>query len=223
MSSLLLKRLNHLKEKGFNPKHIYDVGAYKGWWTYEVQEVFPEATYYMFEANDDNEEDLSKLKSDNVRLCMCTLDKDSSEKPFYKTKYENNTGASLMKEQTTAFDEENIQTTTTMTETLQSVVEREEYSSPDLLKIDVQGKELDVLKGGLEIAKNAEVIILETKVLQYNEGAPMLLDVLLFMKELGYIPLDITELHYGYKNDLQEIDFLFVKQDSKLIKQPPYF
>lgn len=65
---------------------------------------------------------------------------------------------------------------------------------------------------------NAEVVILETKILEYNKNAPLFFEVMTMMNDLGYSLLDILECHYLPSGELNEIDFLFVKKSSKLIK-----
>jgi hypothetical protein len=55
-----------------------------------------------------------------------------------------------------------------------------------MIKLDVQGSEIDILKGlGNEI-NLFEVIILETSVKEYNKGSPLFLDVINFMNEKNY-------------------------------------
>ncbi len=39
-----------LKEKGYFPDTIFDIGAHIGLWTIESLKVFPDANYYLFEA-----------------------------------------------------------------------------------------------------------------------------------------------------------------------------
>jgi FkbM family methyltransferase len=42
-----------------------------------------------------------------------------------------------------------------------------------LVKIDVQGCELDILKGGINIINNAKYLVIELHNIQYNRGAPL--------------------------------------------------
>jgi hypothetical protein len=41
-----------LKGRGFNPKHIIDVGANRGYWTRASIKFFPEAQYTLVEPQD---------------------------------------------------------------------------------------------------------------------------------------------------------------------------
>jgi hypothetical protein len=46
--------LERLKNVGFAPSTIYDIGAFHGDWTKDARQVFPSAKYFLFEANADN-------------------------------------------------------------------------------------------------------------------------------------------------------------------------
>ena len=41
-----------IQNKGYVPSVILDIGANKGDWTTSMKEIYPESTYYLFEAND---------------------------------------------------------------------------------------------------------------------------------------------------------------------------
>jgi hypothetical protein len=41
-----------IKDKGYEPSAILDIGANKGTWTTSMKSIYPESTYYLFEASD---------------------------------------------------------------------------------------------------------------------------------------------------------------------------
>lgn len=53
-------------------------------------------------------------------------------------------------------------------------------------KIDVQGAELDIIKGGLSTIKNAKHMIVEMQHTDYNAGAPKVDVTLPFIESLGF-------------------------------------
>jgi hypothetical protein len=59
------------------------------------------------------------------------------------------------------------------TKTLDTVVKERNFPQPDLIKIDVQGAELDVLKGAVNTLRNTKCLIVELQHAQYNIGAPL--------------------------------------------------
>jgi hypothetical protein len=55
-----------------------------------------------------------------------------------------------------------------------------------MIKMDVQGAELDVLKGAEETLKTAKHVILELQRVEYNKGAPLKDTVIEYMDSLGF-------------------------------------
>jgi hypothetical protein len=65
---------------------------------------------------------------------------------------------------------------------------------PTLLKLDVQGFELEAFKGAMETLSSVEVLVIETSLLQYNEGSPLLGEVLIALDCLGFQVLEVLGL-----------------------------
>lgn len=123
------------------------------------------------------------------------------------------TGASLYKENTEWYAQGKYKTVTVQADTLDN---RNYFDGQpvDLIKIDVQGAELDILKGGKKTIQNASYVILEMSLLQYNEGAPLMDKVVDKMVEYGFCIVDILEYHsfpHLYDGAIFQIDALFKK------------
>jgi len=206
-------RLALLKQKGFNPTVIYDIGAFKGEWSTTIQTIFPSAHFFLFEAN--------KAHTRNLQLTgfpyfIALLGDKKDLVTFYSIDF---TGDSIFRESTVWYKEgQCIEKKLPMT-TLSALVQENHLPLPDLIKMDVQGAEKLIIQGGIDIISHAEAIILETKILEYNTHAPFLYDIMILMHELGYRASDILELHYLPAGELNEVDFLFLKNDSKFIKK----
>ena len=86
----------------------------------------------------------------------------------------------------------------------------------EFIKIDCQGAEIPILKGGQEIIKNTEVILLEMPFAgQYNKGVPSFQEHICYMKSIGFIPYDITEIHKAF-DILIQVDILFIRETSDI-------
>jgi FkbM family methyltransferase len=123
------------------------------------------------------------------------------------------TGTSLYKENTDWYSEGKYQTVEVETDTLDN---RNYFNGNpiDLIKIDVQGAELDILKGGEKTMRNASYALLELSLLEYNQGAPLIGEVVDKMIEYGYCIVDILEYHkfpHLYGGAIFQIDTLFKK------------
>lgn len=208
-------RLKALKNSGFEPRTILDIGAHHGSWSEEILGIFPDSKVIMFEGNSDC---IPHLEETGHPYELVMLSNEEKKVPFYKHKGRYTTGDSLYKEQTSAYTENNCNIDYVECKTLDRVVTEMGLIEVDMIKIDVQGSEKDVLSGGKNIVKSAKVVLLELQILEYNKGAPMMLDILNFMDEIGFQMVDITELHYMPDHTLIQIDALFFNKGSDLMK-----
>jgi hypothetical protein len=87
----------------------------------------------------------------------------------------------------------------------------------EFIKIDVQGYELEVLRGGMETLAQAEAALIELSLIEINNGCPLLHEALAFMKHAGFVAYDILELHRRpLDGAMNQIDVLFLREDSPL-------
>jgi len=203
---MIINALQKLKSFGFEPKNILDIGANKGKWSLEIKKkVFPKAEYTLIEAIDYEELEKLGIKYDNINYKNILLDEIEHLVTWYEKR---NTGDSLFKENTGYFDDcKEIKRSTT---TLDLVFNKNEVF--ELIKIDCQGAEIPILKGGNRLIQKSSVIILEVPFMgEYNIGAPNFYEHINYMENIGYRVFDIVELH-RVDNILIQIDIIFIKQ-----------
>ena len=203
---MIVNALQKLKSFGFEPKNILDIGANKGKWTLEIKKkVFPKAEYTLIEAIDYEELEKLSVKHDNINYKNILLDEIERLVTWYEKR---NTGDSLFKENTGYFDDcKEIKRSAT---TLDLVFNKNEVF--ELIKIDCQGAEIPILKGGNRLVQKSSVIILEVPFMgEYNIGAPNFYEHINYMENIGYRVFDIVELH-RVDNILIQIDIIFIKQ-----------
>lgn len=205
-----------LKNKGFNPQVIYDIGAHKGDWAKETKNVFPNAQFFLFEANPRHQPELAAT---DFPYFLALLGQQEQITSFYSN---GSTGDSIFPEQTKHYQGSNYETAQLQMRTLAGLVEKNNLPLPDFIKMDVQGAEKLIIEGSPEIIKHAEVIILEAKILEYNLGAPMAHEMISLMDDFGYRIQDLVEAHYLPTGELIDIDLLFIKKESNLIKRGTY-
>jgi hypothetical protein len=92
-------------------------------------------------------------------------------------------------------------------EKLDDILEIDEL---DLIKIDVQGAELDVLRGAKNTMNKTKFIILEVSMIEYNKNSPLFADVIDFMNKNNFLVNDILDIHYS-NNVCIQCDILFKK------------
>jgi len=190
-----------------NPTSILDIGANVGDFTKECKLTFPTAEYFLIEGNAACE---PYLKNSGHNYFIGLLSDEPKIVKFYVNK--NNlisTGNSIYRENTEHFSDENIIIEELQTTTLDSVVGDKVY---DLIKIDVQGAELDVLRGGVVTVQEAKAIILELSLIEYNKNSASYEDVTQYMESIGYVPMEKLYEHFDGHGNLIQLDVLFLNR-----------
>jgi len=201
--SNLERRLTHYKSFNVKFDNVLDIGAFKGEWTKTFKKYFPESNVLMIEANEDHEEDLKKVGEYKIALLG---EEDGKEVDYYKAVGKIQTGNSIYLEQTTT----EFIPVKKKTIRLPTLLNSED--GYDLIKMDVQGSELDIIKGALPIINNTTLLLLEVNLYQYNKGAPLIADVMAYLTKLGFKLVDIVDLLYNQDNGyLLQIDAMFKK------------
>ena len=93
---------------------------------------------------------------------------------------------------------------------LETVVKNKKIPLPDLIKIDVQGAELDILKGSMNVINNAKFLIVELQHVEYNKGAPLCNKTCDFLIENGW------EVYAEkFSNNGPDADWCFINKNHK--------
>lgn len=207
---LMRARLTRLAQKGFRPGTIYDIGSHHGRWTQMVRGVWPEARVEMFEADADTEAHKRDLPA-GVASHTVLLGASAKENvPFYKCGLGLSQGNSLFLEQTQFFAPGNFSVARLRQVPLDAFIEERKLPPPNLLKLDVQGGELQVLAGGARALAAAAVVLLEVALHQYNSNAPLFAEVVDFMAKKGFQMIDVAACTY-IDGDLAQLDALFAR------------
>jgi FkbM family methyltransferase len=208
----LEKRIAFLSTRNVDIKNVLDIGAHEGYWSKLFQHYFPDANILMIEANEDKEEKLKELGNYKIALLG---DIDGKEVDYYKSIDQYTTGNSIYKEN-------NIISTFVPKKrkviTLPTLLESNK--GYDLIKMDVQGAELDIIKGAIPIIKETKYLILELSILQYNQGAPLIGKVIEELNKLDFAMMDIIDFTHSDDTYLVQIDALFA--NKKRIKREEY-
>lgn len=185
---LPVEHVNYLKKlstDGLVPNVIYDIGASTLHWYNHASAVWPDSIIYAFDAHKECE---FLYKERQIRYCIGVLsNEDGKEVHFYQNAM-HPAGNSYYKENSKINPVADTMYTDTIRRTveLDSVVDYLNIPLPDLIKIDVQGAELDVLKGASEVIVTCKDLIIEMQHVEYNIGAPMENEVIAYLESLGF-------------------------------------
>jgi len=153
------KFLQHLKINDI--KTVFEIGARYGDETKKLKQIFPNCNIFSFECNPNT---IDKCKTnliniDGIYFNDFGLGEKEEKLPFYSY-IQNNDGASSFLKRID-FEETQKQTGFIRINRLDNFVKSKNIQNIDLLCMDVQGYELNVLKGAGDFIKNINYIIME--------------------------------------------------------------
>jgi FkbM family methyltransferase len=100
--------------------------------------------------------------------------------------------------------------------TIDRVCAEKNLRGPYLIKVDVQGAELQVLAGAHLTLEQTEAVILEVTLFGTMIGGPQVFDIVGWMKDSGFVVYDIYGFHYRpLDNALCQVDMVFVRAQGR--------
>jgi FkbM family methyltransferase len=200
--------IKELIEAGVSINVVYDIGANKGFWYSKWKSILPEATFHLFEANPLVVPNIKISAGDTYNYTLLSNSFVPVDFHIPKEGY-SSTGGSYYKELTPYYADDTI---TINSATLDSVIDEKGLCLPDFIKLDTQGSEVDIIRGGYKCVSNAKIILIEMPVLPYNANAPNFNDYILDLKRVGFIPTGVDDIRIS-KGVLIQMDLVFVKRD----------
>jgi len=185
-----------------------DVGAFQGAWSRVCADIFPEATITCIEPQEPCQEVLRSFAAsrENIRVIPTLLGSTDQQKvPFP----EIGSGSSLLLD--SANRRSNPMTT------IDRLIQDGICKPPELLKLDVQGYEVEVLKGWTLGFEHCQVIQSEISLLPIVEGAPLLHELVYYLYQRGFVMFDVDELIRAPSDGtVWQVDAIFCRKDSLL-------
>ena len=204
-----------LRDRGFQPRFAIDVGAYHGELTILFKSIFPDSAVLMVEAQEQKRKVLRSVcdrLGASVHFDVALLGATSGQRVRF---VEMETGSSVYEEQS-GFSRHVSEKTTMALDDLLAV----DSQPVDFLKLDVQGYELEVLRGASRSLGQAQAVLMETSLVPVNQGAPLIAEVVKFMDESGFRMVDFCSQIRRKDGVLWQTDLLFVRASSPLIPEP---
>ena len=204
--------LRHLKSLRYDVNCIVDVGA--GCGTEPLLSVFPDAEYILIEPLEEfySQLEMLKLKYNVKKIVSAAVGTQSTD--VILNVHPDLYGSSLLKENEGPGADGEPRTVKTIK--LKNEIAHLNNQQNNILKVDVQGAELDVLKSAYEFLHVFHVIILEVSFFKFQKNAPEFSEVINFMNDNEYVLYDIFDLTVRpLDNALAQADILFVKKDGK--------
>ena len=193
-------------------KRLLDIGAHTGQFHSWSKRVWPDVGVFMIEANPLHESALDRLAMMNGDKYLITaLGDKEREVTFYTRSDKPHTeGNSYYKEFNYWDIPQLVQKTKVNLQKLDNIFE--DGAVFELIKIDTQGSELDIMRGGKELASKASAIVLEVAYIEYNEGAPNDKEITDYMNDVGFVEKMSIGEHYEGDEIIQK-DLLFLNKE----------
>lgn len=196
----LLKVLNE-ELKNIESPVLFDVGANDGKYIEEMYSAFRKnaPVIYGFEPSKFTYEKLlKKFENDpNIRLKQIGLASAKGEMQLYYN--EQGSGwASLYERQISEFNKGLSQSEVVVLDTLDAFCKSNSIDHIDFMKIDVEGHELEVLKGGTDMLKNIRFIQFEFSFANYDSKT--------FMKDFFEVLKDFR-IYRVLQNGIREFSY----------------
>lgn len=185
---LAWNNLFRIIEPNFN---IIDAGANIGYLSLNFAKSCQEGKIFSFEPDSETFESLQtnvQLNNfKNINIYKCALGEAKKSGELFRL-YINNPGANRILDRR---PEKSISSEVVQIETLDNLDNKIHFERIDLIKIDVEGFEMFVLKGAIELIKRwRPILFLELVDINLREQNCSALEVLKFIKTLDYEILD---------------------------------
>ena len=206
-------RIARLIAEASMPRVVYDVGASDGGWSRAVSEVFPEARFEMFEPLHGHMPDYAPRMAEALaecpllRLHPLAVGSQNGEVEFQMTP-DGVSSTSLAWEASATL----AHTIRVPMRTIDSLVHDDGLPSPDMIKMDVQGGELEALRGAAASLDSVRFLFLETWLMRgYGSQTPLLHELTIHLARYGFQIFDVGDIFRSEGGRGYAIDVCFWK------------
>lgn len=203
-----------LKQFGFEPKHILDIGANHGNWTRDSMCYFPDARYTLIEPQDYLKAGIQDLieQGHKIQWINAGAGDRSGTLLFTIAPRDDSSTFAMTAEEARVRGWRQIDIPV---KTVNEIVATIGGELPDLVKIDAEGLDLRVLAGASNLFGKTDVFLVEGMVCAGYENSSEA--VISFMARVGYRLVDITEVNRSPKHGvLWACEWAFLRKGSSL-------
>ena len=202
--------------QNFGINTIIDVGANEGQFIQKISGILPEAHIYSFEPLKDPFRKLKKNIQEGKNITLFNFALGDEEKETIINRNDYSPSSSLLELtdlHTDAFPitkkikEENISI-----KVLDKIADDLELIKKVMMKIDVQGFELNVLRGSENTLKNVDIILIETSFYELYKNQPLFKDIFGFLNDQGFNYFGSFEQLYDERDGkILQADSIFIR------------
>jgi FkbM family methyltransferase len=195
---------------------VADVGANRGQFALIARKLFPQAKIHSFEPLEEPGQIFKKVFHDdpNVTFHPCAIGPEKSVSTIHVTRDDDSSSLLPIAEAQSSMFSGAVEKETRQVTVLPLSQALEGASLPpaSLLKIDVQGYELEVLKGCEDILRKFSHLYIECSFVELYEGQALAHQVIAWLAQRNFILTSVHNLYYAGNGLALQGDFLFARQ-----------
>ncbi len=208
-------RYKWIQEIGINT--VLDIGANSGQFATLIHKIIPSASIYSFEPLQGCYQKILKLKKQIPKLICFNIALGEKNESALINRSEFSPSSSLLPMEElhkVAFP----YTATTTSElitimTLDSMSDQIEFRDKILMKIDVQGFEMNVLRGAVSVLSKVDVLIIESSFKKLYKDQPLFSEIYSYLVTKGFIYQgNFDVIIHPLTGEYLQVDAIFVKE-----------
>lgn len=195
------------------PATVIDVGAATG--TPDLYAAFPDAYYVLIEPVDELADIAQRHLADQLdgELHRCAVGRGAGEITLLVNR-RNLLQSSSSRIRLGDVDQSDVEERTVPMLTLGQLAHGAGWLEPILLKLDVEGAELDVLEGAGRLLDRVDVMFVETAIDQRYEGGYRFNDLHSFMCDHGFVLRDVLHVNRPKQAAATFMDTVYVRPEA---------
>lgn len=203
--------LKRIRELGLAPRTVFDVGVATG--TPGLYDVFPDARYALIEPLRESAPFMQALVDRHPGSIAVQAAAGRAAGTAELVVNAGLSGSSFLLQPAAG------ELRAVPVVTIDGVIAEHRLEPPYLLKLDVQGYELEALAGAEQALKDTVAVIAETSLWADRKGNGMrtTLELMTWLQQRGFVLYDIAQLvRRGFDGALTELDLVFCPASSPL-------
>jgi len=205
---------NILNEINIHNPTIVDGGAHEGQTIKKMKGYFSDSEIYAFEAIPELANKLKITEQTKVRVFSNALGEEEKKINF---RINSNTATSsiLAPDLVDKYHPglaELCEEIAVDCVSLDDLLVREEIKQPDVIKLDLQGYELNALKGSKQVLVNCKVVLTEIEFVPLYKNQPLFEDVAMFMRQNDYMLYNLFDIQSDRSGQITFADAIFINK-----------
>lgn len=196
-------------------EYVVDVGANRGQFALISRKVFPEACIHSIEPLEEPAQIFKKIfsKDSKVTLYSCAVGREKTTSTIHVTQDDDSSSLLPITQMQSDLYPGTVEKETrrVLVYPLAQLIDPASIPPASLLKIDVQGFELDVLQGCEEILQKFSHLYIECSFIELYGGQALAHQVIAWLAARNFGLSSIHNLSYGKNGMAVQGDFLFSK------------